>query len=103
MRQFPILTSSQTDRDIEDAFGWYEEQRSGLGQYFLNALRTHYNKISANLRLTAVLRDGVRRVNIRRFPYAIYFIAREDRVEVIAVLHVRRSPQVWQRRTEGAS
>jgi plasmid stabilization system protein ParE len=40
----------------------------------------------------------VRRALIRRFPYAIYFFADPEAIVVLACLHVRRDPQVWQSR-----
>ena len=34
----------------------------------------------------------------RRFPYVVYYRARTDCVEVLAVMHVRRDPSSWQSR-----
>ncbi len=40
--------------------------------------------------------ENIRRALLRRFPYAIYFVVRdESRVAVIAILHQRRNPRVW--------
>lgn len=44
------------------------------------------------------LRPGVRRAQVRRFSYGIFYRVRADRVEVIGIFHDRRSPRVWQRR-----
>jgi plasmid stabilization system protein ParE len=37
---------------------------------------------------------------LRRFPYSVYFLDREDAVVVFAVLHQHRNPTEWQRRAK---
>ena len=44
------------------------------------------------------LQSGVRRILLRRFPYAVYFAVEPEAVVVLAVLHVSRDPAEWQRR-----
>ena len=40
----------------------------------------------------------VRRVLLRRFPYAIFYRYREPELLVVAVMHERRDPRRWQER-----
>jgi plasmid stabilization system protein ParE len=40
----------------------------------------------------------IRRVRLRRFPYAIYFRVSGDEVVVLAVMHGRRHPRRWSSR-----
>jgi plasmid stabilization system protein ParE len=35
---------------------------------------------------------------VSRFPYLIFYVARPERVAVLAVLHHARNPAVWPRR-----
>ena len=39
-----------------------------------------------------------RRVLMRRFPFAVYFLYEDDVVEVFAILHQRRAGSLWQSR-----
>jgi len=44
---------------------------------------------------------GLRRAHVRRFPYVIYFVLRdESRAAIIAVLHQRRDPGMWKKRLQ---
>lgn len=36
---------------------------------------------------------------VHRFPFGIYYLIKQDLIIVIAVLHVRRNPANWQKRT----
>ncbi|AMY09561.1 hypothetical protein LuPra_02780 [Luteitalea pratensis] len=84
--------------DLEDAARWYDDERSGLTYRFLNDVDRMFARIRERpLQFPSVLGD-VRRALLHTFPYAVYFLASEEMVVVLAVLHLRRNPQVWRRR-----
>jgi plasmid stabilization system protein ParE len=85
--------------DIEDAFLWYEEQRPGLGEEFLEELNITIASIVENPGNYPVMKRETRRVLLRRFPYGVYYRVLEDRVLVVACYHARRDPRGWQKRT----
>jgi plasmid stabilization system protein ParE len=87
--------------DIAAAAQWYEDQRPGLGFEFTRAVRATLAAIEREPQRYPLARGEVRRALLRRFPYAVYFIADPDRTIVVACLHVRRDPQVWQTRASG--
>lgn len=86
--------------DLEDAAEWYEARRTGLGEEFLRATRALLAGIARNPRQFPVAREDetVRHARVRRFPYVVYYIPEHEYVVVIAVLHGRRDPRVWQAR-----
>jgi len=84
--------------DIEEAAEWYEERRSGLGGEFLRAVRAALAGIARQPPHFPAARGEVRRARVRRFPYIIFFVPDAERVVVLAVLHGRRDPRVWQER-----
>ena len=43
------------------------------------------------------LRD-IRKALVRRFPYVVYYVVLSDVISVIAIVHGRRDPGVWQAR-----
>jgi plasmid stabilization system protein ParE len=84
--------------DLEEAAEWYEARRVGLGAEFLRAVRALFAGVARDPLQHAVARGEVRRARVRRFPYIAYFVADSEGVVVLAVLHGRRDPQVWQSR-----
>lgn len=98
MTEYRLRSEPRADLDVEAAFGWYENERPGLGQEFLAELRIAYNRIASAPFAYQELRSGVRRALLRRLPYAVYFAIDEAVVMVVAVLHVSRDPAAWQRR-----
>ena len=55
------------------AVGWYEEQRPGLGTAFAAACRSALALIQDRPEVFRLVHRDVRRVLLRRFPYAIFY------------------------------
>ena len=95
-RQF--ILRPRAERDIQSAYEWYESQRAGLGHEFLAALRERLEAVRGHPESSPVIYRGIRRAVVSRFPYLIFYVARPERVAVLAVLHHARNPAVWPRR-----
>ena len=85
--------------DIEDAFVWYEEQRSGLGSDFLKTVDDALIAIQRAPHLHPVIHRDTRRALLQRFPYGIHYRVYADLLVVVACMHGRRNPRRWQSRT----
>jgi plasmid stabilization system protein ParE len=97
--EYRLVAEPRADLDVAATFDWYENEEAGLGQEFLHELRSTYDRIADGPLAYQVLRAGIRRTLLRRFPYAVYFAIEGDVVIVLAVLHVARDPAEWQRLT----
>jgi plasmid stabilization system protein ParE len=85
-------------QDLDDAYAWYEAQRPGLGDGFLEAVDDVLaSLIESPLRNRVVVLD-TRQALVRRFPYRVLYRVTADEVVVVACFHARRDPQRWQRR-----
>ena len=77
---------------------WYEAKRPGLGDDFARSL-DHVIELVCELPTAfPEIAVGLRRALLGRFPYAVYYHAQVDVIEVIACLHTRRSPSRWRNR-----
>lgn len=82
--------------NISEAAVWYEQQETGLGHRFMGEIRQSLKSISRMPYRFPMIENGVRRLLLHRFPYAVYFLPEKDTVVVIAVLHQHRLPQTWE-------
>jgi plasmid stabilization system protein ParE len=94
-----LLIRPEAQGDLEEAVLWYEEQRPGLGEVFAAKIFGLLQQIAGSPNQFPAVGPDVRRGLLRRFPHAVYFVLEEDEVVIIAILHQRRDPAVWQRRT----
>lgn len=83
---------------FKEGYDWYEQQRPGLGDEFADEIGMMLDRIGHSPEMYACLHKDVRRAPVHRFPYGIYYQVKSDRVRVIAIVHSRRDPAVWQAR-----
>lgn len=76
--------------DISDAINWYEDQQPGLGLEFAADFRSHYRQLARASQLYAVRFADVRRLNLDRFPYGLFYVIRAPEIWLLAVLHASR-------------
>ena len=96
---WPLVIQRVVKRDIASAIRWYDRQRRGLGDEFKAELETALHRLECGPPFAAPIYQDVRFAKLTRFPYVIYFRQHSDRIEILAVLHGKRSPITWQRRT----
>ncbi len=88
-----IRISESTYNDLSDGYWFYEQQQPGLGSYFQESLFSDID----SLRLYAGIHEihlGKYRLLSKTFPYAIYYIIKDNTIIISAVLDCRRS-QTW--------
>jgi len=86
------------DAEFIESAQWYENQRAGLGLEFIDEVQKVIDTISEEpLRYPITLRD-IREGVVSRFPFAVYYRVKPDRVIILAVFHSSRDPAIWQAR-----
>ena len=95
----PVHIRPEAEADLEDAAAWYERQREGLGQDFLDESQRTFDHISENPRLYPMLHRETRRAVVRRFPFGVFYKVEEASIVVVAVMHASRHPKQWKQTT----
>lgn len=85
--------------EMMDAAARYESQRKNLGLEFLDEIDRCVVLALERPEAFPVVRNAVRRITARRFPYNVYYKVEARRIVVLAVFHSSRDPAVWQSRT----
>ena len=90
-----LVIRPKAEAQAASARDWYDDQLPGLGDDFIDRLDEAIPKAHANpLHYQKVLHE-IRRVLLRRFPFAVFFVAEPQRVVVLAVLHQTDNPSQW--------
>jgi plasmid stabilization system protein ParE len=98
-RSFRLLPAAELEAN--EAFDWYESERSGLGAEFRIELKFAFDRIIFNPDQFAVIHDSdIRRARLHRFPYSIIFKLEAVAILVVAVFHDRRNPIIWRGRID---
>ena len=79
--------------DITLARDWYESERAGLGEEFVDSVETTVSRVRLFPSAGSLVLPGLRRQPVARFPYVLYYRADDSGVLVVACLHVARGPE----------
>src|SRR5690349_3438070 len=90
-----ILPSAR--EDLADGYDFYESQREGLGDYFLESPLSDIDSLQlyAGIHLKLL---GYYRLLSKRLPYAIYYDLEKGSIRIWAVLDCRQNPATIRRR-----
>jgi len=86
------------------AAAWYEKERPGLGSEFNQAIDAAFDWLEEDIiplasMPGAVAAKGIKRLLLRRFPYAVVVQERGTEILVLAIAHHARRPGYWRGRT----
>jgi plasmid stabilization system protein ParE len=84
--------------DYYDSLRWYEERQLGLGARFEEAIDRAMLQIRKSPEAFSgprVFIEGLtlRRFVVQRFPFLIFYVAKDFEVIVVAVFHTSRNPE----------
>jgi plasmid stabilization system protein ParE len=87
--------TTEASQDVVDAYTWYETHEPGLGEDFLRCVEACVLGLKRHPQLYPVAVDEFRRALVRRFPFEIFYEAREDSIVIYSVFHCSQNPQKW--------
>ena len=93
-----MIIRAEAEADLADARTWYERREDGLGGTFLERVEEALRQIERLPESHRVVYGSVRRVQVRRFPFLVYYTIVADEVVVIGVVHSHRDPNIWRSR-----
>lgn len=91
-----------------EAAAWYDRQRPGLGSDFSTALDAALDLLEEEIVPLVSVQGvagtrGVKRLLLRRFPYAVIVREGAGEIVVIAFAHTARRPGYWRGRRGSAA
>jgi plasmid stabilization system protein ParE len=87
--------------EFDEAAEWYGIQEPGLRTAFVQAIDETLLRVKDSPQHFPVVHgSNIRRALIRKFPYAVFFEVRNDRIIVLALFHTSRNPMVWRGRID---
>jgi len=90
---YKVVLQLGAQDDIDDAFNWYEDQQTGLGELFLKELTQFYKKLELNPEIFSKAAKHYRQAILNRFPFVIIYEITKTEVHIYSVFHTSRNPK----------
>lgn len=90
----PVIIKESASADIQSTYRWYKARTPELGMRFLGAVETALEEIQSHPEQYRIVRGSGRRRNLKRFPYFIFYVVKEEHIEVAGCVHEARDPTV---------
>ncbi len=84
--------------ELDDAIAYYNNERPGLGYEFSSEFKNTILRVVDFPEAWPRISSRLRRCLFNRFPYALLYQVDEIKIQIVAVMHMRRNPGVWQKR-----
>jgi plasmid stabilization system protein ParE len=78
--------------EFEEAVRYYNRRQRGLGNRFMKEVRKTISRITDFPEAWTPVSPGARRCLADRFPYGIIYQIRDDKILILAVMHLSRKP-----------
>jgi len=83
--------------EADAAAEFYRDKRPELAHRILNSFDEALNRIELHPNIYREIEPGVRKCQLKTFPYAVIFRDATG-LEIVAVVHLRRQPGYWKDR-----
>lgn len=95
-----ITFLSPAERELDEAVDYYEAQKPGLGNEFLEKVRAAVELIECYPEAWQLISRNARQCRISRFPYGVIYQIKDGGCEIliVAVSHLHRKPDYWRSR-----
>jgi plasmid stabilization system protein ParE len=92
---FQALISTRAEKEIEDAWAWYEDRQVGLGDKFIKEVVGQIRQVELYPESFSARYKTFREASVPVFPYIlIYRINKMHKlVYILSVFHAKRNPK----------
>ena len=88
----------EAEAEVVAAAEFYESRSAGLGERFLGDFDATIAEIRATPGLWPAVEGDLRCRTMGRFPFGIYYRARDEELRILVVKHHNRHPDYWRHR-----
>jgi plasmid stabilization system protein ParE len=92
---YNLIIAPEAQKDVDDAYWWYEDRRTGLGEEFLGCVDVCVQTICRIPDLYPVVHEHYRRALVRRFPYSVFYEFTPESVTIYSIFHLSQDPGKW--------
>lgn len=97
-KPFSIEILYEAEIDFDTSYEYYYEDNPKVADTFYREINLAFENIKQNPNSFPTVYKDVRKYVIKKFPFVIYYRIVDEIIQVIAIFHTSRSPEIWNER-----
>ena len=85
----------EAENELNASATYYENLQKGLGLKFVNEIYKTIQRIINFPTAWSQIDKDIRRCLVNRFPYGIIYYQKEDKIIILAIMHLQKKPRYW--------
>jgi len=98
-KSFSIELSDEAEVDFDKSYEFYFEDSPKVADTFYKQVNMGFDHIRLNPSSFPIAYKDVRKYVVIKFPFVIYYRIVDVSIQVIAIFHTSRNPEIWNERT----
>ena len=95
---FSIELSDDAEIDLKSSFEYYFYEDPQVADSFFKQINISFEKIKQDPKMFTIVYGSIRKYVLLKFPFVIYYRIDDVIVQIIAIFHTSRNPQIWNER-----
>lgn len=95
IKSFSIEISDEAEIDLDKSYEYYYVDSPKVADTFFRGINLGLEKIQQNPNVFRYAHKDVKKYVIKKFPFVIYYQIVDSIIQVIAIFHTSRNPEIW--------
>lgn len=97
-KPFSIELSDDAEVDFDKSFEFYSKDSTKVADAFFKQINLGFENIKQNPKSFPIAHKDIRKYVVKKFPFVIYYRIVRTLIQVIAIFHTSRNPEIWNER-----
>jgi plasmid stabilization system protein ParE len=97
-KPFSIELSDEAEVDFDKSYEFYFEDSPKVADTFFRQINLDFENIMQNPKSFPIAHKDIRKYVVKKFPFVIYYRIVHAVIQVIAIFHTSRNPEIWNER-----
>lgn len=95
---YKLRLSDDAENDFDCSYQYYLKISKKVADNFLKLIDSSFKQINSNPLSYPVVFENIIKYIVKKYPFVVYYEVTSNSIEIIAVFHSSRNPQVWKNR-----
>ncbi len=98
IKSFSIELSNEAENDLDKSYEFYFKDSPKVADKFFRQINLSLERIRKNPQSFPIAHKEIRKLVLKKFPFVIYYRIFDTVIQIIAIFHTSRNPEIWSER-----